>query len=109
MKQANQPYQTYPNENHQDSRARGPHNMNRNRGNSKPSILIDGDIPLLPVMPPDNTAPSAFHGNPNQGVLSSSKSKVNVVSSGAIPLLDLSEEQHGVQAAKTKKGKKSKR
>ena len=58
-------------------------------------------------MPQDNTAPSAFHGN--QGVLSNSKSKVNVVSSGAIPLLDLSEEQHGFQAAKTKKGKKSKR
>ena len=60
-------------------------------------------------MPADNTAPSAFHGSLNQVVLSNSKSKVNVVSSGAIPLLDLSEEPHGFQAAKTKKGKKSKR
>ena len=60
-------------------------------------------------MPPESTAPSSFQGNINHGILSNSKSKVNVVSSGAIPVLDLSEEQSTFQAAKTKKGKKSKR
>ena len=103
MKQSRAPYQTYPNE--QDSRVQ----PQRNRGASKPSLLIDGDIPLLPVMPPDNTAPTTFHNSPPQG-MSSSKSKVNFVSSGAIPLLDLSEEQpHPPYGAKTKKGKKTKR
>ena len=61
-------------------------------------------------MPAENTAPSVFHGSNNhQSILSSSKSKVNVVSSGAIPLLDLSEDQHVVHPVKIKKGKKSKR
>ena len=107
MKQAGQPYQTYPNESHHDSRARG----NKNRGNSKPNIVIEGDIPLLPVMPADSNAFASFQGGSsiNQGILSNSKSKVNVVSSGAIPLLDLSEEQHTFHAAKSKKGKKTKR
>lgn len=84
MKQSKAPYQTYPNE--QESRVQP---ANRNRGASKPSLIADGDIPLLPVMPPDNTAPSAFQNN--HGILSNSKSKVNFISQGAIPLLDLSE------------------
>lgn len=86
MKQSHAPYQTYPNV--QDSRAQ--QQQGRNRGASKPSLLVDGDIPLLPVMPPDNTAPATFHNSPPNGVLSNSKSKANFISSGAIPLLDLS-------------------
>lgn len=86
MKQAAQPYLTYPNENYQDSRAK-PVQPSRNRGNSKPTILIDGDIPLLPVMPQDNTAPASFQSG--QG-LANSKSNVSGFNSGAIPLLDLS-------------------
>jgi len=60
MKQSRTPYQTYPNE--QDSRAQPQ--QQRNRGSSKPYLLANGDIPLLPVMPPDNTAPTAFHNSP---------------------------------------------
>ena len=105
MKASQAPYQTYPNQ--QDSRVQP---QGRGRGASKPTLLLDVDIPLLQVMPPDNTAPTVFHNGPPQGVLSNSKSKVNFVSSGAIPLLDLSEEQpHPPYGAKTKKGKKSKR
>ena len=89
MKQTNQPYQTYPNDSHHDSRAKGKH-IPKNKNSSRPNIVIEGDIPLLPVMPIDNTAPSAYYGA-NQGVLGNSKSKVSIVSSGAIPLLDLSE------------------
>lgn len=49
MKMANQPYQTYPNDSHQDSRAKAP--AQRNRGASKPSLTFDGDIPLLSILP----------------------------------------------------------
>jgi hypothetical protein len=107
MKNANQPYQTYPIDS--ESRVRGVQ-QSRHRGSSKPHLTFDGDIPLLPVMPADNTSSSAFHGGIVQGILANSKSKVNtIVSSGAIPLLDLSEEQQMGHGAKTKKSKKSKR
>lgn len=87
MKNSSQPYQTYPNDSHHESRAKALPPQ-RNRGTSKPSLVFDGDIPLLPVMPAENTAPSNFQVA--QGVLANSKSNINGVSSGAIPLLDLS-------------------
>lgn len=103
---ANQPYQTYPNDSYNESRAKVP--SQRNRGNSKPSLTFDGDIPLLPVLPNEPSIPafqSVSHAAPP---LANSKYHSNV-NSGAIPLLDLSEEPAHLIAAKTKKGKKSKR
>lgn len=57
-------------------------------------------------MPQETTAPSAFQSV--QG-LGNSKSNVSGFNSGAIPLLDLSEEPNNYLPLKFKKAKKSKR
>ncbi len=93
MKNANQPYQTYPNESHPESRVKNGKNKN-----SKPNP-IDGDIPLLSLLTDvaDNTPPP----------LASSKAYASgSINHGAIPLLDLSEEQGtSTFGVKSKKGK----
>ena len=48
MKQAAQPYMTYPHESQSDSRMKN--NIGRNRMPSKPSLNNDGDIPVLPLL-----------------------------------------------------------
>lgn len=105
MKQATQPYQTYPNESHHDSRAKALEPQ-RPRGHSKPALLVDGDIPLLPVMQQEDTGSSSFQG---QGLVGNSKINGSGFNSGSIPLLDLSEDHNSLLALKTKKGKKTKR
>jgi hypothetical protein len=52
MKLANQPYQTYPVEMQSESRHKGISLNKAKIGQStKPALINDGDIPLMPVMP----------------------------------------------------------
>jgi len=56
-------------------------------------------MPLIPEYSPPNNGSQQIQG------LANSKFNSNLINPGAIPLLDLSEEQNVVMGAKTKKGK----
>ena len=77
MKSANQPYQTYPNDSHPDSRVKNIKNKN-----SKPNP-VDGDIPLLSLV-------SDIAENAPPPLASSKAYASGNINHGAIPLLDLS-------------------
>ena len=100
MKNSLAPYQTYPNDSGHESGVKlGLKDKSRA---SKPFIPIEAEIPLMPLMPdfPSNN----FNSQQGQAI-ANSKVNTNLVNPGAIPLLDLSEEQNIAGGAKAKKGK----
>lgn len=87
MKNSIAPYQTYPNDSQHDSGVKLTF-KDKNRS-SKPFIAIEGEIPLMPLMPDYPT--NNFNSLQSQVGLVNSKVNINLVNPGAIPLLDLSE------------------
>lgn len=85
MKNSLAPYQTYPNDSqHQSGVKLGLKDKSRA---SKPFIPIEGEIPLMPLMPdyPSNN----FNSQQSQSI-GNNKVNTNIINPGAIPLLDLS-------------------
>ena len=105
MKQAVQPYQTYPVEMQNQSRQKGISLNKSKAGQSKAYIVNDGDMPLMPALPfqYEKNGQSGFKESQPQGsVLAMSKQSIQNI--GSIPLLSLSEDSNPVMA-KAKKGK----
>jgi hypothetical protein len=97
MKNSLAPYQTYPNDSGHESIVKLA--LKDKSRASKPLIPIEAEIPLMPDYPSNN-----FNSQQTQAT-SNSKVNPNLVNQGAIPLLDLSEEQNIAGGIKTKKGK----
>jgi hypothetical protein len=88
MKQANQPYQTYPVEMQNESRQKGI-SLNKAKGQSKPILFNEGDIPLMPLLPLEYASAGKEPQTLQQGsVLAMSKQSMQNI--GNIPLLSLS-------------------
>jgi hypothetical protein len=102
MKLANQPYQTYPVEMQSESRQKGISLNKSKNGQSKPSLLHDADIPLLPVMPLEFAQSVGREQQQQNSVLAISKQSVANI--GNIPLLNLSDDINPA-ASKAKKAK----
>lgn len=97
MKQATQPYQTYPTEQQADSRHKGASLSKNKAGHSRPA-LHDAEIPLLTVMPSEISK--------EHSVLAISKQSIGNIGSianiGNIPLLNLSDDPNPNKFKKTK-------
>lgn len=100
MKQASQPYQTYPVELQSESRQKGISLNKQKTGQSKTNLHYEADIPLMSILPTDILQP--VYKEQQQSVLAMSKQSIQNI--GNIPLLSLNEETNPV-LSKAKKAK----
>jgi hypothetical protein len=107
MKSANQPYQTYPVEQQNESRQKGISLNKSKAGQSKSNLMLDGDIPLMQILPLENGQLSNIIGQQSNVMVNSKQSLQNL---GNIPLLNLNDDSNpAMSKAKKAKQKTTKR
>jgi hypothetical protein len=107
MKSAVQPYQTYPVEQQNESRQKGISLNKSKTGQSKSNLMLDGDIPLMQILPLENGQLSNIIGQQSNVMVNSKQSLQNL---GNIPLLNLNDDNNpALSKAKKAKQKTTKR